>query len=72
MEKTIVRNSIHIGYEFADTPRIEWEKGLKLDNIDTYDSAHMIFGYDQNGCYWKAVGCYSCGELVSVEDIEKA
>lgn len=49
-------------------PKIEWEQGLLMETISVHDKSHMIFGYDQFGNYWEAIGHYSLGELVKVED----
>lgn len=51
-------------------PKIEWEQGILMEKICVHDKVHMIFGYDQFGGYWEAMGIYTDGELVEVKDPE--
>ena len=59
--------------EFKDK-KIEFDEiGEILDVLDSYDSDVEVFGSDENGVKYSAVGSYSCGELVDVDEgsIEK-
>ena len=59
--------------EFKDK-KIEFDEiGEILDALDSYDSDVEVFGSDENGVEYSAVGSYSCGELVDVDEgsIEK-
>ena len=59
--------------EFKDK-KIEFDEiGEILDVLDSYDSDVEVFGSDENGVEYSAVGSYSCGELVDVDEgsIEK-
>ena len=54
--------------------KIEFDEiGEILDVLDSYDSDVEVFGSDENGVEYSAVGSYSCGELVDVDEgsIEK-
>ena len=59
--------------EFKDK-KLEFDEiGEILDVLDSYDSDVEVFGSDENGVEYSAVGSYSCGELVDVDEgsIEK-
>ena len=59
--------------EFKDK-KIEFDEiGEILDVLDSYDYDVEVFGSDENGVEYSAVGSYSCGELVDVDEgsIEK-
>ena len=59
--------------EFKDK-KIEFDEiGEILDVLDSYDSDVEVFGSDENGVEYSAVGSYSCGELIDVDEgsIEK-
>ena len=54
--------------------KIEFDEiGEILDVLDSYDSDVEVFGSDENGVEYSAVGSYSCDELVDVDEgsIEK-
>ena len=54
--------------------KIEFDEiGEIFDVLDSYDSDVEVFGSDENGVEYSAVGSYSCGELVDVDEgsIEK-
>ena len=54
--------------------KIEFDEiGEILDVLDSYDSDVEVFGSDENGVEYSAVGSYSCGKLVDVDEgsIEK-
>ena len=54
--------------------KIEFDEiGEILDVLDSYDSDVEVFGSDENGVEYSAVGSYSCGEVVDVDEgsIEK-
>ena len=54
--------------EFKDK-KIEFDEiGEILDVLDSYDSDVEVFGSDENGVEYSAVGSYSCGELVDVDE----
>ena len=54
--------------EFKDK-KIEFDEiGEILDVLDSYDSDVEVFGFDENGVKYSAVGSYSCDELVDIDE----
>ena len=54
--------------EFKDK-KIEFDEiGEILDVLDSYDSDVEVFGFDENGVKYLAVGSYSCDELVDIDE----
>ena len=54
--------------EFKDK-KIEFDEiGEILDALDSYDSDVEVFGSDENGVKYSAVGSYSCDELVDIDE----
>ena len=54
--------------EFKDK-KIEFDEiGETLDVLDSYDSDVEVFGTDENGVEYSAVGCLSCDELVDIDE----
>lgn len=49
---------------------IQWEQGEELEAIDVHDKTYTIKGESDSGNLYEAVGHYSDGELVSVEDLK--
>lgn len=52
-------------------PVIEWEQGDLMENLCVHDSVYDLSGVDQFGQKYQAMGVYTDGELVSINDIEK-
>ena len=49
--------------------KIEFDEiGEILDVLDAYDSDVEVFGFDENGVKYSAVGSYSCDELVDIDE----
>ena len=49
--------------------KIEFDEiGEILDVLDSYDSDVEVFGFDENGVKYSAVGSYSCDELVDIDE----
>ena len=49
--------------------KIEFDEiGEILDVLDSYDSDVEVFGSDENGVEYSAVGSYSCDELVDIDE----
>ena len=49
--------------------KIEFDEiGEILDVLDSYDSDVEVFGSDENGVEYSAVGSYSCYELVEIDE----
>ena len=44
------------------------EIGETLDVLDCYDSDVEVFGTDENGVEYLAVGSYSCDQLVDIDE----
>ena len=44
------------------------EIGETLDVLDCYDSDVEVFGTDENGVEYSAVGVYSCDQLVDIDE----
>tara|TARA_R100000773_G_C4179045_1_gene89530 strand:+ start:190 stop:387 length:198 start_codon:yes stop_codon:yes gene_type:complete len=44
------------------------EIGETLDVLDCYDSDVEVFGTDENGVEYSAVGSYSCDQLVDIDE----
>ena len=54
--------------EFKDK-KIEFDEiGETLDVLDAYDSDVEVFGSDENGVEYSAIGSYSCDELVDIDE----
>ena len=54
--------------EFKDK-KIEFDEiGEILDALDSYDSDVEVFGSDENGVEYSAVGIYSCEQLVDIDE----
>ena len=48
--------------------KIEFDEiGEILDVLDSYDSDVEVFGSDENGVEYSAVGIYSCEQLVDID-----
>lgn len=52
--------------------KIDWEQGDLMEALSVHDSIYQMNGIDQNGNKYTGMGVYSCGELVKIEDIDKA
>ena len=49
--------------------KIEFDEiGETLDVLDCYDSDVEVFGTDEDGVEYSAVGSYSCDELVDIDE----
>ena len=49
--------------------KIEFDEiGEILDVLDSYDSDVEVFGSDENGVEYSAVGIYSCEQLVDIDE----
>jgi len=49
-----------------------WERtGKPLSNDDTEQYDYVVMTEDTDGIIYEGVGVYSCGSLISVEDVEK-
>lgn len=49
---------------------IDWEKGLELEEIDIHDKTYIVKGASKLGNNYEAIGYYSDGALLFIEDLE--
>ena len=54
--------------EFKDKKIKFDEIGEILDVLDSYDSDVEVFGSDENGIEYSAIGSYSCEQLVDIDE----
>lgn len=48
----------------------EWEQGLELEEIDIHDKSHFVYTTTELGNDFEAVGYYSDGSLLFIDDLE--
>ena len=53
------------------TNSIDWEKRVELERVSPHDVAYSVLGTSSTGNKYGAIGNYSCGELVSIQDLER-
>lgn len=49
---------------------VEWEKHELLESISAYDKTYSVFGSTDLGNKFEGCGVYSCGNLITVEDLK--
>jgi hypothetical protein len=49
---------------------IDWEQGLEMEFLDVHDATYIVNGESNLGNKYEAIGYYSDGMLLFIEDLE--